>query len=223
MHQFRVLPIRNPGRPTLERLPCKLTRDEKLAAMDRRLAAERTAEEVEAEILAIKAKAKADANARAERLTSLRDEMRTLRNQILAGTEDRLVECELLEDREAGLIYVYRLDTREVAVARDMAPHERQQPELELGGRETREVGIPDSVTLVRRFDSDTPDVGTEEPDGDQDDEDGPGDDQHGCTFDDGVCVVCGVEEPPAPIEATKPRRRKGKGYDDRGSGVEAH
>lgn len=221
MHQFRVLPIRNPGRPTLERLPCKLTRDEKLAAMDRRLAAERTAEEVEAEILAIKAKAKADANARAERLASLRDEMRTLRNQILAGTEDRLVECELLEDREAGLIYVYRLDTREVAVARDMAPHERQQPELDLEGRETREVGIPDSVTLVRRFDSDTPDVGTEEADGDQDedgDEDEPGDEQHECTWNEGACVVCGAEEP-----ATKPRRRKRKGFDDRGAGAEAH
>ena len=163
MHERKTLMIRNPGRPTMERLPCRLTRDEKLARMDRTDAIERTIEQHEAEIAAIKAKAKAAVDEVQTKVADLQTERKKVRNERIAGFEERLVECELLEDAGEGVLYVFRLDTLEVAQRRDMAPHE--QRELQLEGRSSRTVDIPDDVASVVRFDSDPPGTGDEEDD----------------------------------------------------------
>lgn len=220
MHERKTLMIRNPGRPTMERLPCRLTRDEKLARMDRTDAIERTIEQHEAEIAAIKAKAKAAVDEVQTKVADLQTERKKVRNERIAGFEERLVECELLEDAGEGVLYVFRLDTLEVAQRRDMAPHE--QRELQLEGRSSRTVDIPDDVASVVRFDSDPPGTGDEE---DDDGEEGGGTYGHEHEYNEGACITCGEVDPdaePPAAEATKPKRRKrgegkgSKGYDTR-------
>lgn len=204
MHEQRQLLVRNPGRPTMERLACRLTRDEKLARMDRTDAIERTIEQHEAEIASVKAHAKVEIDRLQETLTELQSERRKVRNERLDGYEERLVECELLEDPSGGMIYVYRLDTMQVAQRRDMAPHEQQ--ELKLEGRVTRTVDVPDDVDEVVRFDSDPPSVTEPEPTNGKAAHYG-----HEHEYNEGACLTCGVADPDgkAPVEATKPKRRK--------------
>lgn len=239
MHERRTLMVRNPGRPTMERLPCRLSRDEKLARMDRTDAIERTIEQLEAGVLAVKAKAKVEIDQLQEQIGELQAERRKVRNERLNGYEERLVECQLLEDSAEGMLYVYRLDTREVAQRRDMAPHE--QRELQLEGRELLTVDIPEDVATVTRFDSDPPGV---QDDDEGDDEKAPGTNGkhygHECEFNEGTCITCNAEDPDfeKPAEAAKPVRRKkgeklakqegtgsakkkgGKGYDTRAAGA---
>ncbi len=241
MHTRKELPIRNPKKPTMERLPVPLTEAEQLATMRRTDALDRTIDERRAKIEAIKAKAKADANDVHEQIAELEAERRELREQRLTGSEVRLVACELLEDVAAGKLYVFRLDTREVAQVRDMEPGElaelRKQPALELGDRPTRLVDINEDVEEVKRFDSDPPGVGAEpvEEEADEVAEANGGTNGtaygHEHEYDDGVCLTCGERDPDydAPVEPTKPTRRKrgegkakgGKGYDTRAA--EAH
>lgn len=218
MHERRTLLVRNPGRPTMERLPCRLTRDEKLAKMDRTDAIERTIEQTEAEIAAIKAKAKVAMDQLAEKLVELNDERRKIRGERLDGYEERMVECELLEDPSEGTLYVFRLDTMEVAQRRDMAPHE--QRELQLEGRTTRTVDVPEDVTDVVRFDSDPP--GTDEEGEDDDAKAGGGSNGkhygHEHEYNEGACITCGDPDPEAGPAPTKPTRRK-KGEKQEGTG----
>lgn len=247
MHERRTLMVRNPGRPTMERLPCRLSRDEKLAKMDRTDALERSIEEVEGQVLALRAKAKADVDALQERLGELNKERRQCRNARLNGYEERLVECELLEDAAEGMLYVFRLDTREVAQRRDMAPHE--QREIQLEGRETRTVDIPEDVGTVTRFDSDPPGA-TDEKKEDEDEKKEEAKPEgvngkhygHEHEFNEGSCITCNAADPDfeKPAEAAKPVRRKkgekapkqegtgsakkkrgaGRGYDTRTAGT---
>lgn len=216
MHERRTLLVRNPGKPTMERLPCRLSRDEKLAKMDRTDALERTIEEVEAEIAAMKAKVKVEIDKLQERLGDLNKERREVRNARLNGYEERLVECELLEDPSGGHLYVFRLDTMTVEQRRDMAEHE--QRELELEGRVTRTVDIPDTVTDVVRFDSDPP------PSADDEDEGAPTEGTNGKhyghehEYNEGSCITCGEVDPEAPPAAPKPTLRK-RGEKQEGTG----
>lgn len=214
MHERKTLVIRNPQRPTLERLPCRLSREERYARMERRMACERTIAEHDAQIEALKAAAKKAIAEVQDRRDEIASESVALRDQILDGHETRSVECELLEDRATGHLYVYRLDTGEVCQRRDMAPHERDQPDLPLDAMPTRTVHIPDGIDDVVRFDSDPPSVGAEA-------ESAKSTGGNGSTYgheheyDDGACMVCGEVDPDAavPEPETKPRRRrKGEG-----------
>lgn len=245
MHERRTLMVRNPGRPTMERLPCRLSRDEKLARMDRTDAIERTIEQLEAGVAAVKAKAKVEIDELQEKLGELQTERRKIRNERLNGFEERLVDCELLEDAAEGMLYVFRLDTREVAQCRDMAPHE--QRELQLEGRETRTVDIPEDVVTVTRFDSDPGGIGSDEDEEDVDEaEEGKTEGPigklygHEHEYNEGQCITCGEPDPEtkAALAPTKPVRRKkgeklakqagtgsakkkgGKGYDARAVGA---
>lgn len=221
MHERKTLPVRNPNKPTLERLPCRLTRDEKLARMERRMSLERTAAALDAQVEAIKAKAKADADEVREKRAELAAEMIALREQILEGSEERLVECLLLEDLNAAKIYVLRLDLGTVAQAKDMEPRELQdlRQRLPLEDRVMRTIDIPEDVVEVKRFDSDPPGVGEEVP----------STYGHEHEYDEGACLTCGEVDPDydAPVEAQPPKRRKGgrkgKGYDDRGATTADH
>lgn len=220
MHERKTLPVRNPNKPTLERLPCRLTRDEKLARMERRLGLERTVSALDAQIEAIKARAKADADLVREKRAEFAAEMVSLREQILEGFEERMVECLLLEDMNAAKIYVLRLDEGRVCQAKDMEPRELDdlRQRLPLEDRVMRTIDIPEDVEEVKRFDSDPPGVGDEVP----------STYGHEHEYDDGACLTCGEVDPDyeAPVEATKPTRRKrgegkaakgsGKGYDTR-------
>lgn len=214
MHEQKTLAVRNPGRPTMERLPCRLTRDEKIAADERRYAVERTIEQLNAEMEAIRAQKKAELDELAQKKAELEKEARSIREQRLDGFEERLVECELLEDLPAKSIYVLRLDLMEVAQRRDMAPHE--QRELSLDGRTMRTVDIPEDVAEVTRFDSDPPGVVVEEAEPANGSSYG-----HEHEYNEGACIVCGEVDPDydAPAKASTPRRRRkgsGKGYDAR-------
>lgn len=240
MHIRKELPIRNPKKPTLERLPVPLTEAEQLATMRRTDAVDRTLDERRAQIEAIKARAKEDANEVYEEITKLEAERRELRDQRLSGHEVRLVPCELLEDVEAGKLYVFRLDTLEVAQARDMEPGElaelRKQPGLELGDRPTRTVDLHEDVEEVRRFDSDPPGVGQGEavvedvPSGTNGSHYG-----HEHEYNEGACITCGEVDPESPAtpkptlrkrgekqEGTGSAKKKGKGrgYDTRAAGT---
>ncbi len=205
MHERKTLPVRNPNKPTLERLPCRLTRDEKLARMERRLGLERTVSALDAQIEAIKAKAKADADEVREKRAELATEMTALREQILDGSEERLVECLLLEDLNAAKVYVFRLDLGTVAQAKDMEPRELQdlRQRLPLEDRVMKTIDIPEDVEEVKRFDSDPPGVAAEEP---------PSSYGHEHEYDDGACLTCGEVDPDydAPVEAQAPKKRKG-------------
>lgn len=229
-HVSKELPIRNPKRPTLERLPVPLTEPEQLATMRRTDALDRTIDERRAQIEAIKARAKEEANKLYEEIVELEAERRELRDQRLSGAEVRSVPCELLEDVEEGKLYVFRLDLREVAQVRDMEPSElaelKKQPQLELRDRPTRRVDIPSSVEEVRRFDSDPPGLGDDDQDEPKPDaEDAKGGSNgsayaHEHEYDDGSCITCGQPDSEAEAEAepTKPVRRK-RGEKQEGTG----
>lgn len=221
MHERKTLPVRNPNKPTLERLPCRLTRDEKLARMERRMSLERTAAALDAQVEAIKARAKADADEVREKRAELATEMIALREQILDGSEERLVECLLLEDLNAAKIYVLRLDLGTVAQAKDMEPRELQdlRQRLPLEDRVMKTIDIPEDVAEVTRFDSDPPGAA----------EEAPSTYGHEHEYDEGACLTCGEVDPDydAPVEAQPPKLRKGgrkgKGYDDRGATTADH
>ena len=230
MHERKTLVVRNPNKPTMERLPCRLTRDEKLARMDKRMALERTREQIDAAIESHKARVKALVTGLMEDRAEVDAEMRGLREQIIDGTEERLVECRLLEDVEAGALYVFRLDEQVIAQRRDMAPHElkakREQPGLPLGDEVRMLVDIPEHVDTVKRFDSDPP--GVEDDDQVEAPESGPGSPGYGheCEFNEGACVTCNAADPDYEgevVETAAPKRRKkgegkrkNRGFDDR-------
>lgn len=203
MHERKTLPVRNPNKPTQERLPCKLTRDEKLARMERRLGLERTVSALDAQIETIKARAKAEADQVREKRAELATEMVALREQILEGFEDRMVECLLLEDMNAAKIYVLRLDLGTVAQAKDMEPRELQdlRQRLPLEDRVMKTIDIPEDVVEVTRFDSDPPGAA----------EEAPSTYGHEHEYDEGACLTCGEVDPDydAPVEAQVPTRRK--------------
>lgn len=214
MHVRKTLTVRNPLKPVPERLPCKLTREEKYQRTERRFAIERTVEAVDGEIAEVKAKAKAKAAELNERRNELTTEGRTIREQVLTGEETRLVDCLLLEDLEEGAIYTYRLDTGEVVTRKDMHPDELRElrSRLPLDEKVEKTVEIPDGIEVVKRFDSDPPGVTETDEDGfERPPGYGEESDEHECTYGDGECVVCGeiepVEEPPQPV-----RRKKGEG-----------
>lgn len=219
MHERKTLPIRNPNRPTQERLPCKLTRDEKLQKMERRLGLERTVAALDAQVEAIKARAKADVEAVKTKHSEFAAEMIALREQILEGHEERLVECFLLEDLNAAKIYVLRLDENRVCQVKDMEPRELDdlRQRLPLEDRVLRTVDIPEGIEEVKRFDSDPPGVGEEVP----------STYGHEHEYDDGACVTCGEVDPDheTTVETPAPKRRKarkkgkGRGYDTRVAG----
>ena len=244
MHERKTLIIRNPRRPTQERLPVALTEAEQLATMRRTDAIDRTIDQLRATIEAVKARAKAEASAILEGIAELETERRELREQRLSGHEVRLVPCELLEDIGEGKLYVFRLDTMEVAQVRDMEPGEleelRKAPQLDLQDRPTRTVDVPSDIEAVARFDSDPPGVGVESEASAEGDGDGeverPEGYGHEHDYDDGACITCGEADPDyeAPVEASKPTRRKrgqkqegtgsavkskGRGYDTRVAG----
>lgn len=245
MHERKTLTVRNPLKPVPERLPCKLTREEKYQRVERRFALERTVDDLDAKIAEVKAQAKVDASKLLDARAELATEMRMIREQVLQGEEQRLVDCLLLEDLAEGAIYVFRLDTGEVVQRKDMRPEELEelrQRKLPLEAPVTRTVDIPDGVANVKRFDSDPPGV-------DDDDREPPADDTgngHEHSYNEGVCVTCGEYECCAEYATgsgehsdecdrkgepeVKPTRRKkgdgkrkGRGYDDRGAPVEAH
>lgn len=208
MHERKTLNVRNPLKPVPERLPCRLTRDEKYAKIERRLAVERDLDELTGQIEALKAKTKLKVAEINERVREVQEEMRTLREQVVSGEEIRLVDCYLLEDLQEGALYTYRIDTGEVVSRKDMNPDElaKLRSRLPLEEPVQKTVDIPEDVRRVRRFDSDPletdqPLIDAAEP------ADPTEDDEHEHTFDDGECAVCGEPEP--ELEAQKPTRRK--------------
>lgn len=240
MHVRKTLTVRNPLKPVPERLPCKLTRDEKNQRMESRLALERTADELDSKVVELKSKHKAKVAELTEQKRQHLAEMRRIREQILNGTETRMVDCLLLEDLEEGVLYTFRLDTGEVVTAKDIRPEELRElrSRLPLGDLVEKTVDIPDGIERVKRFDSDPPGVDDDEPDddassSDTDEPDEGGDEKpegygHECTYDDGECAVCGEAEPTeeggaAAVEPAQVRRRrageskrKSRGYDSR-------
>lgn len=245
MHVRKTLTVRNPLKPVPERLPCKLTRDEKNQRMESRLALERTVDELDGKIIEVKSKAKAKVTELTDSKGQHLAEMRRIREQILNGTETRMVDCLLLEDLEEGVLYTFRLDTGEVVTAKDIRPEELRElrSRLPLGDLVEKTVDIPDGIERVKRFDSDPPgvqeDTSDDEPEEDASssdtDEPEDGDDEkpesygHECTFEDGECVVCGEAEPesdgaatiaeaPAPVRRRRggESKRKSRGYDNR-------
>lgn len=224
MHIRKTLTVRNPLKPVPERLPCKLTREEKYSRTEHRMAIERTIEELDGEIAEVKSKAKAKVTEINTKRTEHINEMRTLREQILNGTEVRIVDCLLLEDLNEGALYTYRLDTGEVVTRKDIRPEELAElrSRLPLDEKVEKTVDIPDGIEVVKRFDSDPPgvveedvDAGELAADGEDTEERPPGygeeSDEHDCTFNEGECVTCGAAEPEE--EEPKPvRRKKGEG-----------
>lgn len=239
-HERKTLTVRNPLKPVPERLPCKLTREEKYQRTERRFALERTVEDLDSQIAAVKARAKSEMGDLADERQEVVTEMRTIREQVLTGEEQRLVDCLLLEDVDEGCLYVFRLDTGEVVQRKDMRPEELEalrQQKLPLGEQVTKTVDIPERVETVKRFDSDPP--GVEETIDREDNGNG-----HEHVFNEGACETCGEFECCAeyatgsgehgdecdkrePDPEPKPTRRKrgdgkrGKGYDTRAA--EAH
>lgn len=219
MHVRRTMKIRNPDRPGKEVLPCRLTTEELRPRWQRVAALRKQRVDVAAELAAVKAKAKA-------KLDELGEEEAAVWRQIQSESEDRQVDVEYLVDEAEGFVYARRLDTSELVRRRKFSKREREdakQGKLFDFDGPTRTVDVPEEIQTVLRFDVDTSDVGDDaEEEEEQDGSDRPGDEQHECTFDDGACLVCGIEEP-LPDAVPPKRRKKGRGYDDRGSGVEAH
>lgn len=216
MHERKTLNVRNPLKPVPERLPCRLTRDERYTKIERRLALERTLDELNARIEEVKAQAKVEISEIKEEVHQVTEEMRAIREQVVSGEETRLVDCQILEDLNEGCIYIFRLDTGEVFSRKDMHPDElaKLRSKLPLEEPVQRTVDIPDNVTRVRRFDSDAPGDALSTGPLIADPEQGEEDDEHEHTYDEGECVVCHAPEPEQ--EAQKPvRRKRGKGAGD--------
>jgi hypothetical protein len=212
MHERKTLNVRNPLKPVPERLPCRLTRDERYTKIERRLALERTLDELNARIEEVKAQAKVEISEIKEEVHQVAEEMRTIREQVVSGEETRLVDCYLLEDLNEGALFVYRIDTGEVVSRKDMHPDELAK--LPLEERVQKTVDVPADVARVRRFDSDAPGDALSTGPLVADPGQGEEDEEHEHTFDEGECVVCHAPEPEP--EAQKPvRRKRGKGAGD--------
>jgi len=194
-------------------LPCALTTDELRPRWQRVAAIKQTRAGVEAELAAAKGRAKAAAD-------KLDEEERALWSEIDKEAVERKVDCEYLVDEEQGYMYVRRLDTTELVRRRELTRHEKKvalQGDLFAKDAPTRTLDVPEDLETVRRFDSDTPDVGQDEPEPEAT-EDGGGN-GHECTYNEGACVTCGAVEEEvaaAPKPKLKKGGRKGKGYDDR-------
>lgn len=201
-HERRTLKIRNPGKPGKEVLPCRLDTDELRPRWQRVAAIKQTRAGVEAELAAAKSRAKAAVD-------KLDEEERGLWKELDEEAVERKVDCEYLVDEEQGYMYVRRLDTQELVRRRELTKHERQaakQGDLFAADAPTRTLDVHDDIPTVRRFDSDTADVGAEEEAAEA--EGDAGGNGHDAT------------EPPAP-EPEPAQRRKKKGYDTRAT--EAH
>lgn len=215
MMERRTLTIRNHGKPGREVLPCKLTLTELEPRWARVGAIEQQVLAVEAELAAAKSKAKAA-------LDKLAEERATMWKQIADGSEDRTTQVEYLVDVEEGYMYARRLDMdgpSSLVRRRELTKHELQaarQGDLFERDAPTRTLEVPDDIPTVRRFDSDTPDVGTDEPEAASASAGDNG--GHECTFNEGSCVTCGAPEPADAPPRRGKRGGKGKGYDTRGA-----
>lgn len=204
MHEKRTMKIRNPGKPGREVLPTEISIEELRQRWSRVAAIEIETSRIDAELAAAKSKAKSE-------LDKLAEERSTLWKEIKDETVDRTIACEYLVDEEQGYMYVLRLDTMQVVRRRELTRQERlaaSQGNLFEQDTPTRTIDVYDDIETVKRFDSDTADVGRDEPDDD-------GGNGHECTFNEGSCVTCGkaeLDEPPARGR----KKGKGRGYDTR-------
>lgn len=211
MHEKRTMKIRNPGKPGREILPTEISIEELRQRWSRVAAIEHETARIEAERESAKSKAKAE-------LDKLAEERSTLWKEIKDETVDRTVSCEYLVDEEQGYMYVRRLDTGALVRRREFTKQERlaaSQGNLFEQDAPTRTLDVFDDIETVKRFDSDTPDVGKDEPETTK----AKGDTGHECTFNEGACITCGKAEPEDEEGGARPVRRKGgkgKGYDTR-------